>query len=78
MVFDCFDHSTGRPVVISKLRKKACLSAKVLLHFAIQRTLRSIPSKYPIMGSKDYEGDSDLESTFRIIERASGDFELTY
>lgn len=37
MVFDCFDHSTGRPVVISKLRKKACLSAKVLLHFAIQR-----------------------------------------
>jgi len=88
MAFECFDHSTERPVVISGLRNKVCLGAKVLLHLAIQRkrvcdeadeAARSfIPSRYPIMGSKDYEGDSDLELTFRIIERAFSDFELTY
>ena len=84
MAFEFFDHSTERPVVISGLRNKVCLGAKVLLHLAIQRkrvcdeadeaARSSIPSRYPIMGSKDYEGDPDLEFTFRILER---DFELT-
>ena len=53
----CFDLSSGRLVVISKLRNKAYLSAKALLHLAIQHkcisdesneaVLKSISSRYP-------------------------------
>ena len=36
-VLDCFDRTPGHLVVIPKLRNKAYLSAKALLHLAIQR-----------------------------------------
>ena len=82
-VLECFDRSSGSPVVIPKLRNKAYLSAKALLHLAIQRkcigdesdkaVFKSISSRHPIMGSKHYEGDSDLESTLCIIDRVLGD-----
>lgn len=87
-VLDCFDRSTGRPVVIPKLRNKAYLSAKALLHLAIQRqcighesdkaVFSAISSRHPILGFRRYEGDSDLEATLGIIDRVFGDYEDLY
>ena len=84
-VLECFDRSTGHPAVIPKLRNKAYLSAKALLHLAIQRKcigddsdkamFKLISSRHPVMGSKRYEDDSDLESTLGIIDRVFGDWE---
>ena len=83
-VLECFDRSSGSPVVIPKLRNKAYLSAKALLHLTIQRKcigdgsdnamFKSISSRHLIMGSKHYEGDSDLEATLGIIDCVFGDF----
>ena len=77
-VLECFDHSTGHPLVIPKLRDKAYLSAKALVHLAIQRkcigcesdetVFRSISRRHQII-SKDFKGDSNLESTLGIIDR---------
>jgi hypothetical protein len=86
-VVECFDRSSGRPVVIPKLRNKAYLSAKALLHLAIQRKCigdesdkpSSSPSRpAPNHGIQHYEGDSDLESTLGIIDRVFGNFEPMY
>ena len=81
-VLDCCDQSSGYPVVISKLRNKAYLSAKAFLHLVIQRkcigdgsdepAFKSISSRHVMLGSKDYEGDSDLEATLDIIDRIFG------
>ena len=83
-VLECFDFSNGRPAVIPRLRDKAYLSAKALLHLAIQRQciddksdkkpLESISTRYRIMGPMYYEGgsESDLESTLGIIDRVFG------
>jgi len=82
-----FDSSTGRPVVIPKLRDKAYLNAKALLHLAIQRQriddesdkalFRSISTRHSIMGPVRYEGgsESDLESTLGVIDRVFGNSE---
>ena len=88
MVLESFDRSSGHPVVIPKLKNKAYLSAKALLHPAIQRkcisdepdkaVFRSISNRHPIMGSEHYEGESDLESTLGIVDRVFGDFEPMY
>ena len=82
---ECFDHSFGRPVVSPGLRNKAYLSAKALLHLAIQRqcidheadkvVFKSISSRHPIVGFRRYEGDSDLESTLGVIDRVFGNYE---
>ena len=82
MVLDCFDNSSGHPVVFTKLKTKAYLSAKALLHLAIQRkcarspsdeaVFNSISDRHKIMGSEDFRGDSDLESTLGIIDRIFG------
>ena len=89
-VLECFDQSSGHPVVISRLRNKAYLSAKALLHLAIQRkcigdrsdeaVFTSISSQHVTLGSKHYEGDSDLESTLGIIDRvfSNGNPECMY
>ena len=81
----CFDHSSGRPVVIPKLRDKAYLSAKAVLHLTIQRkciddesyevVFNSISNRHPVMGFKRYEDDSDLESTLGIIDHVFGNSE---
>ena len=80
-VVECFDYSSGRPVVISRLTKKAYLSSKALLHIAVQRrclgldhesdkaVFDSISRRHQNMGSKHHKGDSDLESTLCIIDR---------
>ena len=78
-VLECFDVSSGSPVVVSKLRSKAYLSAKALLHLAVQRkcidnefntaVLQSIAGRHRPIGSRTYEGDSDLESTLGMIDR---------
>ena len=82
MTLECFDHSSGRPVVIPKLRDKAYPSAKALLHLAIQRkcigndsdkaVFESISNWHPTMGSEHYKEDSDLESTLGIVDRVFG------
>ena len=87
-VLECFDRSSGRHVVIPKLRNKAYLSAKALLHLTIRRkcigddsdktVFKAISLKHPVMGSKHYEDDSDLESTLGIIDRVFGDFDPMY
>jgi hypothetical protein len=87
-VLECFDRSSGSPVVVAKLKNKAYLSAKALLHLAIQRkcighesddaVFKAISSRHPIIGSKRYEGDSDLESTLGIIDRIFGDYDDMY
>ena len=77
---DCFDRSTGRPIVIPKLRNKAYFSAKAVLHLATQRRcigderstvlLKTISDKHVALGSYHYEGDSDLESVLDFIDCA--------
>lgn len=84
-VLDCFDRSSGRRVVVPNFRNKAYLSAKALLHLAIQRkcigdvsdevVFKAISGRHPVLGSHHYEGDSDLESTLGIIDRVFGDSE---
>ena len=84
-VLERFDRSSGRPVVIPKLKEVTYLSAKALLHLAIQRkcignesdkaVFKSISARHPIMGSGHYEGNSDLEVTLGIIDRVFGDYE---
>ena len=81
-VLECFDRSSGHPVVPTKLRNKAYLSAKALLHLTIQRKyigsasddalFESISVRHVIMGSEDFRGDPDLESTLGIIDRIFG------
>lgn len=83
-ILKCFDHSSECPGVIPKLRNKAYLSAKALFHLAIQRKcisdgpdeaiFKSILNRHLIMGSKHYEGDSDLESTLGFIDHTFGVF----
>ena len=81
-VLECCDLSSGHPVVISKLRDKAYLSAKALVHLTIQRkcigdesdeaVFESISNRHLAMGSKHYKGDPDLESTLGITDRVFG------
>ena len=84
-LLDCFDRSSGSPIVHPRLKDRAYLSAKALLHLAIQRkcighvsdhvVFKSISSRHVAIGSKRYEGDSDTESTLGIIDRIFGDYE---
>ena len=79
---ECFDSSSGHPVVVTKRRDKAYLSAKALVHLVIQRkcignesdeaVFKPISDRHQTMGSKHYEGDPDLESILGIIDRVSG------
>jgi len=81
-VLERFDRSSGYPVVISKQRDMTYLSAKALLHLAIQRewidgesdkaVFKSISDKHSAVWSGHYDGDSDLEVTLGIIDRVFG------
>jgi len=81
-VVECFDHSSGSPVVIPKLKNKAYLSAKAFLHVAIQSkcigggrdkaVFESISRRHQIMGSEGCDGDPDLQSTLGIIDHVFG------
>ena len=84
ILFECFDRSTGRPVLRPKLMSKAYLSAKALLHLVIQRqcigheadkaAITSIAERYPTAKFGWYKGDTDLESTLGIIDRVFGHY----
>ena len=77
-VVDCC--SPDRHVVIPKFREKAYLSAKALLHIAVQRkcmgnevdgeVFESISRQHQTIGCED--GDPDLESTLGMIDRVFG------
>ena len=81
-LLECFDERDHRPTVLSRYRDRAYLSAKAVLHIIIQRRclgenadvaiFDSIAARHPSMGSQNYEGDSDLESTLGIIDRVLG------
>ena len=80
-VLECFDHSSGSPVITSKFRNKAYLSAKALVHLGIQRkrmngsdahAFASISRRHTFIGSRHYGEDSDLEYTLGMIDRVFG------
>ena len=84
-VVECLDRSSGHPVVIPEFRNKAYLSAKALLHLAIQRkcigdksdkaAFRSIFRRHSTTSSKRYDKDSDMESTLGIIDHIFSDLD---
>jgi len=81
-LLECFDDQAHRPTVLSRHKDRAYLSAKATLHMIIQRrclgenadaaTFDSIAARHPQMGSRHYEGDSDLECTLGIIDHVLG------
>jgi len=78
-LLECCDRSSGFPIVVPKLRNKAYLSAKALLHLIIQcrcigresdeLILDTISRRHQIMGTKCNEDYQDLESTLSIINQ---------
>ena len=83
-VVECLDRSPGHPIVIQKFRDKAYLSAKALLHLAIQRkcigeeldTFKVISDKHlPMSPLKDLDRDPDLTSTLGMIDCVFGNSE---
>ena len=85
-LLECFNQSSGRPVLIPKFRNKAYHSAKALLHIATQRkcinaksdkpVFELISRKHQFIGLQHYNEDHDLESSFCMIDRIfkEGDF----
>ena len=81
-VLECFDNSSGSPVITSELRNKAYLGAKALVHLGIQRkcignesdtaAFTSISFRHTAIGSTHHEGDSDLEYTLGMIDCVFG------
>ena len=77
-VFECFDRSSGHPILKPASRDKAYLSARALLHVGIQRKcfgdgsdhamFESVLARYKTMGSERYGRDPDLGSTLSIID----------
>lgn len=75
-------------MVIPRLRNEAYFCAKALLHLIIQRQcigdgsdqalFNSISNRHQIIGSDNFEGDSDLESTLNIIDCVFDKFRLIY
>ena len=75
LVFECFDHQSGHPVLIPVHRDKAYVCAKALLHIATQRKCLSIHSddmvftsiseRHSIIG---YQGDPELASVLGFID----------
>ena len=51
MMVKCFDYSSGRPVVIPRLRDMAYSSAKALLHLVIQHKCIGYGSDAPTFNS---------------------------
>jgi hypothetical protein len=80
IVVECFDHSSGKPVVASRFRDRAYFSAKALLHLAVQRKCMVDESDAGVfayiserhlknIGSRHFKGDPDLDSTLGMIDR---------
>ena len=82
ILIECFDRSSGDPKVIPKLKDKAYLAAKAILHLTIQRksigneydanAFKTISNRHLPVGPRTYEGDSDLISTLVIIDCVFG------
>ena len=84
---ECFDHSSRRPTLKPAPRDMGYLSPKALLHIGIQRKcivnesekamFKSISSRNLIVGSDHFKDDSDLKFTLSIIDRISGDSQVS-
>jgi len=80
-IVECFDCSSGHPMVVQKFRDEAYLSAKALVHLAIQRdcigdepdTFKVISKKHlPMIPLEDFDRDPDLTSTLGMIDCVFG------
>ena len=77
IMLECFDSTSQPPALIPKLREKAYISAKALVHLAVQGkdlgyetdVFQSISMRHQPVGSRHYDTDSDLESTLGMIDR---------
>ena len=83
----CFDCSSGCHIMIPRLEDKAYISAKALLHLAIQcksigggcdKLFESISRRHLAMEHKSQKGNSDLESTLGIINNVFGGSEVMH
>ena len=85
ILLECFDHSSGLPMLKPKLRNKAYLSAKALLHLVIQRqcighdpgsaAIITISERYSTLAFGWYWGGPDLECTLGLIDCVLGNYE---
>ena len=84
IMLECFDSSSKPPALIPKLKEKAYLSAKALVHLAVQRkgieserdALQSISMKHSTIRSWNCDGDQNLESTLGMVDRVFKDDNL--
>ena len=84
IMLECFDSSSKPPALIPKLKEKAYLSAKALVHLAVQRkgiesereVFQSISMKHSTLRSWNCDGDSDLESTLGMVDCVFKDVNL--
>ena len=81
-LLECFDERSVPPVVLSRYRDQAYLSAKAVLHVLIQRKSlgdspdaaisKAIAAKHRAFGPRRYADDGELESTLGIIDQVLG------
>ena len=83
-ILEYFDFSSNPPVLIPTFRDRVYLTAKALIHLAVQRNdvdsernvFQSISMKHRLIGSRHYNMDSDLESTLGMVDRVLKDEDL--
>lgn len=81
-LLECFDERSVPPVVLSRYRDQAYLSAKAVLHVLVQRKClgddsdaavsKAISAKHRAFSPRHYAGDGELESTLGIIDQVLG------
>ena len=81
IMLECFDSSSKPPALIPKHKEKAYLSAKALVHLAVQRKdidsgFSSISLNHSAIKSWNCDGDRDLESTLGMVDHVFKDDNL--
>lgn len=81
-LLECFDERSVPPVVLSRYRDQAYLSAKAVLHVLVQRKClggdsdaavsKAIAAKHRAFVPRRYTGDGELESTLGMIDQVLG------
>ena len=81
-LLECFDERSVPPVVLSRYRDQAYLSAKAVLHVLVQRKClgddsdvavsKTIAAKHRVFGPQRLTDDGELDSTLRMIDQVLG------
>ena len=81
-LLECFDERSVPPVVLSRYRDQAYLSAKAVLHVLVQRKClgdnsdaavsKAITAKHHALSPRFYANDGELESTLGVIDQVLG------